>query len=199
MPAVTSAQDAASSALGLRDQALAALDGGDPQAALDLARDGLALLAKAGQDGGPDEAALLVTLAEIEESLCRFDDAAVTIATAIALLGGDTPLVGEDGDLLLWCQAQERRAGLERLSGDFAAAAARLIAVLEIVSEVFGEASLAVVSSANALGEVHTYATDIDRAQAGDPQARTSGPWRRLKPWAVLAAWAAQTGTVPIR
>lgn len=165
MPTVTAAQDAAGAALGLRDQALDALDGGDPQAALDLVRDGLASLAGAGQDGGPDEAALLVTLAEIEESLCRFADAAATIATATTLLGGDTPLAGEDGDLLLWCQAQERRAGLERLAGDFAAAAARLIAVLDVASEAFGEASLAVVSSANALGVVYKYAADFDAAQ----------------------------------
>jgi tetratricopeptide (TPR) repeat protein len=170
--AVITAEGAAEAALSLRDQALAALDGGDPQAALALARDGLALLAVAGLSGGPDEAALLVTLAEIEESLCCFGDAAATIATAIALLGGDAGPGDEDDDLLLvWCQAQERQAGLERLAGDFAAAAARLIAVLEVTSAAFGEASPAVVSAANALGVVYKYAADFDAAEAAYQRA----------------------------
>jgi tetratricopeptide (TPR) repeat protein len=170
-PAVPAAPSAAGTALDLRDQALAALDGGDPQAALGLARDGLALLAGAGQDGGPDEAALLVALAEIEESLGRFGDAADTIATAITLLGGDIASAGDDGDLLLWCQAQERQAGLERLAGDFAPAAARLVAVLDVAAAEFGEASSAVLSAANALGVVYKYAADFDAAEAAYQRA----------------------------
>src|SRR5262245_24537199 len=125
-PALTANRPAAEVALGLRDQALAALDGGDLREALALARCGLSALAGAGPGGGPDEAAVLVAVAEIEEALDQFSDAAVTIGAAIALLGGDAGPGDEDGDLLLaWCQAQERQAGLDRLGGDFAAAEAR--------------------------------------------------------------------------
>ena len=140
--AVTTAPCAAEAALGLRDQALAALDGGDPQAALALARGALAALAGAGLRGGPDEAAVLVALAEIEEALDRFAAATTSIAAAAALLGGDAGPGDADGDLLLvWCQAQERRAGLERLGGDFADAAARLTRVLTAAAATFGEES----------------------------------------------------------
>ena len=157
---------AAEKALGLRDQALAALDGGDPPAALPLAARGLATLEAAGLGGGPDAAALLVAVAEIEECLGRFGDAAVTIAAAITILG-DAIAGGGDGDiLLLWCQAQERLAGLERLAGDFDTAAARLRAVLDRAASAFGEASMAVVSAANALGVVGKYASDFDAAEA---------------------------------
>ena len=119
----------AEEALALRDQALATLDGGDPRAALDIAGAGLADLEVAGLGGGADAAALLVTVAEIEESLDRFGDAAVTIAAAIAILEdvaaeGVMAEGGDDDSLLLWCQAQERLAGLERLAGGFDAAAA---------------------------------------------------------------------------
>jgi hypothetical protein len=38
---------------------------------------------------------------------------------------------GDHDSLVLWCQVQERLAGLERVAGDFPAAAARLDAVLE--------------------------------------------------------------------
>src|SRR5215472_14805751 len=93
-PEAVTGDPAGTAALGLRDQALAALGGGDPQAAIGLARGGLALLAGAGLNDGPDEAELLVTLAEIEESLGRLGDAAATIATAITLLGGDARPAG---------------------------------------------------------------------------------------------------------
>ncbi len=83
-------------------------------------------------------------------------------------------MVAEDSDpdcLLLWCQAQERWAGLERLAGEFGAAAARLDAVLDRASAAFGEASPAVVSAANALGVVYKYAADFDAAQAAYQRA----------------------------
>ena len=170
--AVTADHPAAGVALGLRDQALAALDGADPAAALALARRALSVLAGAGLGGGPDEAAVLVAVAEIEEVLDRFGDATVTIGTAIGLLGGDAGPGDQDRDLLLvWCQAQERRAGLDRLAGDFAAAAARLSRVLDVASAAFGKASGAVVSAANALGVVHKYAGDFAAAQAAYARA----------------------------
>jgi tetratricopeptide (TPR) repeat protein len=157
---------AAGEALVLRDQALAALDGGDPPAALALAARGLGVLEAAGLGGGPDAAALLVAIAEIEESSGRFSDAAVTIAPAIAILGDAIAEGADDDVLLLWCQAQERLAGLERLAGDFAAAAARLRGVLVQAAAAFGEASMAVVSAANALGVVAKYASDFEAAEA---------------------------------
>ena len=169
---MTPAGRAAEAALGLRDRALAALDAGDPGTALALAREGLAVLAEAGAGGGPDEAAVLVAVAEIEEALDRFGAAAASIAAAVALLGGDAGPGGGDTDLLLvWCQAQERGAGLERLAGDFGAAAARLGGVLAVAAAAFGEASLAVVSAANALGVVHKYAGDLSAAQGAYARA----------------------------
>jgi tetratricopeptide (TPR) repeat protein len=154
----------AAAALVLRDEALAALDGGDPRAALASAREALAAIETAGPHGGPDEAAVLIALAEIEEALDRFDDAQRTIASAIAILSGE---VLDDGDtVLLWCQAQQRRAGLERLAGDFGAAEARLTAVLDRAAAAFGEASPAVLLAANALGVVYKYASDFDAAEA---------------------------------
>jgi tetratricopeptide (TPR) repeat protein len=161
-------------ALGLRDQALAALDGGDPRAALGLAGRGLAALEEAGRRGGADEAALLVALAEIEEALGRFDDARGTIAAAVALLSGIGPDDEDDDTLTLWCQAQERLAGLERLAGDFAAAAARLRAVADRASAALGEASLPVVSAANALGVVCKHASDFDAAEVAYRRAVTA-------------------------
>jgi tetratricopeptide (TPR) repeat protein len=161
------AAGAAQAALGLRDRALAALDGADPRAALALADEGLAVLAGAGLRGGPDEAAVLVARAEIEEALGRFGAARATAAAAITLLGGDARPGGRDSDcVLLWCQAQEQQAGLERMAGDYGAAAARLSMVLEAASAAFGEASPAVVSAANALGVVHKYAADFGAAEA---------------------------------
>src|SRR5215472_14277609 len=157
-PATSAAQPAAVAALGLRDEALAALDGGDSTAALACVLEGLAVLAGAGVGGGPDEAAVLIALGEIEEALDRFGDATVTIGAAICLLGGDAEPGREDSDLLLlWCQAQERQARLELLAGNFTAGAARLTHVLGTASAVFGEASQPVLSAANALGVVHKY------------------------------------------
>ncbi len=151
----------AGEALDLRDQALAALDQGDPPTALGIVRQGLAVLQAAGLPGGADEAALLVALAEIEEALGRFGDARVTAAAAVALLPED----GDDDSVMLWCQAQERLAGLDRLAGDSAAAAVRLRAVLDRAAAVLGEASRTVVSAANALGVVYKYAADFDAAE----------------------------------
>jgi tetratricopeptide (TPR) repeat protein len=79
---------------------------------------------------------------------------------------GDAPPSDDHDTLLLWCQAQERLAGLERLEGDFGAAADRLRRVLDAARAAFGEGSMAVVSAANALGVVHEYAADFDAAEA---------------------------------
>jgi len=165
-PAVVAGDRAAGEALVLRDQALAALDRGDPPAALALAGRGLAVLEAAGLGGGPDQAALLVAAAEIQEALGAVGEAGVTIAAAIAILDRVVPQGGDQDLLLVWCQAQERLAGLERLAGDFGAAAARLGGVLDRASAAFGEASMAVVSAANALGVVGKYAADFGAAEA---------------------------------
>lgn len=151
----------AEQALALRDEALAALDRGDPPAALAIAGQALAALEAAGLGNAADAAALLVARAEIEECLDRFGDAA-----AIAILENVAPDARDDDCLLLWCQAQERLAGLERLAGEFDAAAARLHATADRAASAFGEASLAVVSAANALGVVHKHAADLDAAEA---------------------------------
>src|SRR5215467_4980836 len=143
-PAALSPRDKelAGSALSLRDQALAALDAGDPRLAVALAEQGLTALSAAHLLGGPDEAAVLIARAEIEEALDRFAAARASAARAIALLGGKTGPGAHDGDcLLLWCQAQERLGGLERLAGDYDGAAARLIMVLDVGSAAFGESS----------------------------------------------------------
>jgi len=167
--------DAAGRALLLRDRALAALGRGDPGAALDHAGEALAVLGRAGLASGPDAAAVLVARAEIEESVDRFGAAAGTIAAAVAMLDdavaedggtGDSG-AGDSGDcLLLWCQAQERSAGLDRLAGEFGAAAARLTMVLDRAAAAFGAASPPVARAANALGVVHKHAGDFDAAQA---------------------------------
>src|ERR1700683_2435295 len=106
-----------------RDRALTALDGGDPVAARAIAGEGLAMLEAAGLGDGPDAAAILVARAEIEEALGRFGDAAATAATALAFLEDVVAEGGAGDSLLLWCQAQERMAGLERLGGGCDAAA----------------------------------------------------------------------------
>jgi tetratricopeptide (TPR) repeat protein len=166
---------AAGQAMRWRDRALAALDDGDPVAALAITGEGLAVLAMAGLDGGPDAAAVLVARAEIEECLDRFGDAAITAAAAIALTDG--PAAEGDTDcLLLWCQAQERRAGLERMTGQFGDAADRLSAVLDRAAAAFGEMSREVVSAANALGMVHKYAGNFDAADAAYHRAMAAAP-----------------------
>jgi tetratricopeptide (TPR) repeat protein len=148
--------EAAKQALDLRDQALAALDSGDPLAALAMTGDGLAALRAAELDAGPDAAAVLSARAEIEECLDRFADAAATSAAAIAILDHVTE-AGDDEDCLL--------------AGEFAAAAARLGAVLDRASAAFGENSPAVVSAANALGVVHKTGGDFGAAQAAYQRA----------------------------
>ena len=165
-------KELAGSALSLRDRALAALDAGDPRVAAALADQGLTALNAANLLGGPDEAAVLVARAEIEEALDRFAGARASAARAIALLGGETAPGAQDGDcLLLWCQAQERLAGLERLGGDHDGAIARLTIVLDIASEAFGESSPAVVSAANSLGVVYKFAADFGAAEAAYQRA----------------------------
>jgi tetratricopeptide (TPR) repeat protein len=159
------ARAAACEALGLRDQALGVLDEGDPSRALDLTRQGLAILEAAGLRGGLDESAVLVAHAEIKEALGCFDDARVTIATALAILADAVADDADHDSLMLWCQAQERLAGLERLACDFTGAAARLHSVLDRASAALGEASLTVVSAANALGVTYKYASDFAAAE----------------------------------
>jgi tetratricopeptide (TPR) repeat protein len=127
------------------------------------------VLAEAGLGGGLDEAALLIATAEIEERLDRFAAAGESIGAAIKLLGGDAGpdrSVDDADAVLLWCQAQERQAVLDRLGGEFAGAADRLTRVLEIAAAEFGEASRAVVAAGNALGVVHKYAGELDAATA---------------------------------
>ena len=165
-PGAAACRTIAEQALTLRDQALAALGGGDPRAALAIAGDGLATLEVAGLGDSADAAALLVAVAEIEESLDRYGDAAATVTAAIAILEDAGPAAQDDDTLALWCQTQQRLAGLERLAGEFDAAAARLSAVLDRVSLAVGEASLAVVSVANALGVVYKSAGNFDAAEA---------------------------------
>ena len=157
---------AADEALSLRDQALAALDAGSPLRALRLGTQALAALEAGGLRGGLDEAAVLIARAEIEEALDRFDDARGTITAAVAILADAVAADTDDDTVTLWCQAQERMAGLERLAGDFGVATARLRAVLDRASAALGEASLPVASAASALGVVHKHASDFDAAEA---------------------------------
>ena len=164
-PATTQAT-AADKALGLRDEALTALDEGDPQGALSLISQALAALETAGLLGGLDECAVLIAHTEIEEALDRFAEARGTIAAAIVILQDAVAADADQESLMLWCQAQERLAGLERLEGDFTGAAARLRTVLERASAGFGEASLAVASAANSLGVVYKNASDLGAAEA---------------------------------
>src|SRR5229473_3970961 len=111
-PAVVVSDRAAGEALALRDQALAALDRGDPPAALAFAARGLVVLEAAGLGGGPDEAALLVAVAEIQEALGRFGDAGVTIATAIAI-----PRTWQAMTMTACCCGARRRSGWLAWSG----------------------------------------------------------------------------------
>jgi tetratricopeptide (TPR) repeat protein len=164
-PAMTPST-AAGAALRLRDQALATLDAGNPSRALDLSTQALIALEAHGLRGGVGEAAVLIARAEIEEALGQFDDARVTIAAAAAILADSATDDADDDSVSLWCQAQERTAVLERLAGDFGAAAARLSAVLDRASAALGEASLPVAAAATALGVVHKHASDFDAAEA---------------------------------
>jgi tetratricopeptide (TPR) repeat protein len=197
----TTSDSAADAALELRDKALARLDEGDPAAALALARSGLVALS-AGGITGLDEVALLIAMAEIEETLGQFSAAEKTARAAVDLLGGygpaedspaedspaedspaedspaeDSPAEdspadhethedGHDDWLLLWCQANERLAGLERTAGDYAAASARLRTVLDRAAEALGEVSPPVISAANALGVVGKSCGDLDAAES---------------------------------
>jgi tetratricopeptide (TPR) repeat protein len=165
-------ETAGETAIGFRDRALAALDEGDPAGALDLAREGLSVLAGAGL-AGPDEAALRLAAAEIEEVLGDFDAAGTSAARAVELLGDACPPDEDDPDdwLLLWCQAQERLAGLERIAGDYDGAGTRLAAVLDRAAGHFGEASAPVISAANALGVTGKYSGDFESAQAAYDRA----------------------------
>jgi tetratricopeptide (TPR) repeat protein len=160
------ASTAADMALGLRDQALEALDAGRPSQALVLSAQALSALEASGRRGGLDEAAVLIARGEIEEALDQFEKARVTITAANAILANSVADDANDDSVTLWCQAQERAAGLERLAGDFGAAAARLGAVLDRASAALGEASLPVATAASALGVVHKYSSDFDAAEA---------------------------------
>jgi hypothetical protein len=113
----------AEAALILRGQALAALDEGDPGAAERAVDDGITTLENAGLASGQDAAALLIAKAEIEEALDHLDVARETISAAVAIIDA----VGHEDDdseedlVYMWCQAQERLAGLERVAGPFEA------------------------------------------------------------------------------
>ena len=122
-----------------REQALATLDAGRPRTALTACRRGLATLEKAALDQTRAAVALLLAMAEIEECLGRIDDARTTATAAMAILD----VLGPDGDerVVLWCQAQERLAALDRLSDDPGAACIRLGAVRDRAVASFGEAS----------------------------------------------------------
>jgi hypothetical protein len=110
-------------ALAHRDQAQAELDRGDAGPARTIASWALVLLETAGQGESPDAAALLVALAETDECRGRFDLARVAAGRAAAILAAFDP---EDLDAFwLWCQAEERLAGLDRVGGDLDGAAAR--------------------------------------------------------------------------
>ena len=84
---------------------------------------------------------------------------------------------------MLWCQAQERLAGLERTSGDLESATTRLRVVLDRAARELGETSRPVVSAANALGVVHKSASDFDAAQACYERAMAAaGRWDEPDP-----------------
>ena len=170
--------------LALRDQALDALDGGDVRAALALADAGTAAIEAAGPGGGADAAALLIARAEIEEAWTASGTPRSRSRRRSRLLADGAAADGDDDDLVvLWCQAQERLAGLERMSGDLEPAAARLGAVLDRAARELGETSRAVVSAANALGVVHKYAADFDAAQACYERAMAAaGRWAEPDP-----------------
>lgn len=152
-------------ALAHRDQALAELDRGDAGRARAIASDALVLLETAGQGESLDAAALLVALAETDECLGHFDLARVAAGRAAAILA--VAFDPEDhGGCWLWCQAEERLAGLDRVGGDLDGAAARLLDLIDRAVRILGPVSEAVVSAENALGVVYKYAGHFDDAAA---------------------------------
>jgi hypothetical protein len=100
------ASTAADIALGLRDQALAALDAARPSQALVLSAQALSALEARGPRGGLDEAAVLIARAEIEEALDQFENARLTITAANAILANSVADDADDDSVTLWCQAQ---------------------------------------------------------------------------------------------
>jgi tetratricopeptide (TPR) repeat protein len=151
-------------ALARRDQALAELDRGDAGRARAIASQALVLLATGGQGESSGAAALLVALAETDECLDRFDLARAAAGRAAAILA---VFDSEDLDAFwLWCQAEERLAGLDRVGGDLDGAAARLADLIDRAVRMLGPVSEAVVSAENALGVVHKYAGHFDDAAA---------------------------------
>lgn len=152
-------------ALARRDQALAELDGGDAGRARAIASQALVLLETGGQGASSDAAALLVALAETDECLGRFDLARVAAGRAAAILAA-APDPADLGACWLWCQAEERLAGLDRVGGDLDGAAARLADLIDRAVRMLGPVSEAVVSAENALGVVHKYAGHFDDAAA---------------------------------
>jgi tetratricopeptide (TPR) repeat protein len=171
--AMTVAGSAAAEAREWRDKALWALDTSDLAAAVAMARKGLAVLRGAAILGGQDEATVLIALAEIEECFGNFGGASDAASRAVRILDQVRP-AGAVGDLVMWCQAQERLAGLERQDGQYETAALRLAAVLERASASLGEASHAVVTAASSLGVVHQCAGDLDAAAAAYQRATTA-------------------------
>jgi tetratricopeptide (TPR) repeat protein len=174
-------QPAADEALARRDEALGALDAGDLQAALSLIEQGLGLLRAAGLDGGLDEAALLIALAEIDECAGNLGSARSAAEAALVIVDGAITdgAIGDDADddagtTLLWCQAQELMASLEQLSGEYPAAMNRLDAALTRAAAAFGESSLAVVSAANSLGMARKAAGELDGAEAAYRRAEAA-------------------------
>ena len=171
-------------ALAHRDQALAELDRGDAGRARTIASDALILLETVGQGESLDAAALLVALAETDESLGRFDLARVAAGRAAAILTAACD--PEDlGAFRLWCQAEEWLAGLDRVGGDLDGAAARLVDLIDRAVQILGPVSEAVVSAENALGVVHKYAGHFDDAAAAFGRAlRALGESGRRDPLA---------------
>jgi hypothetical protein len=139
-----------------REQALAALDAGQPRAAFAACQRGLATLERAALGRTLPAIALLVALAEIEESLGCIDDATATATAAMAALD----VLGRDGDerVVLWCQVQERLATLARLAGDPDTARRRLRALRHRAAGSFGETSYLAERAASALDALDTIA-----------------------------------------
>jgi tetratricopeptide (TPR) repeat protein len=160
-----STEEAALSALADRDRALAFLDDGNATDAALAAERALGTLESAGLGHELDAVAVLVALAEINEVQGLFASARQAAEQAAALV--EPFMADADSDtVVLWSQAHERLANLERISGDFTAAEARLVSVLDRAAAVFGEGCLQVASAANALGILYKYAGRFDEADA---------------------------------